>query len=286
MRPPPWRGWAFIRSILQAGVFQRFINTMFAQSVRGGSADIDMILVCHSKSVSHDVSLLLALRGVVAPVIGEALPHQEIHTLIRTKLEQAGLKLTLLEDYSNDKKAVYAIQIPYPLLSKTAEDMNLQVQSKKGTMMPFTEEAATAGILKDFAPSREYFSSFLRQQACEAVLEADRTADGRALLPLLVHEGLLEYYPTHEPAALEALLTKFKQDPSSATDDIASYFGTSRAFYFAFTDMYTQTLFFPAIMGILVYLSQAGDYKELSWVLVEIINDAHAPHAHGLTCSL
>jgi len=35
---------------------------------------------------------------------------------------------------------------------------------------------------------------------------------------LRCQEGLLEFYPTHEPAALEALLANFKQDPGNASD--------------------------------------------------------------------
>ena len=74
-------------------------------------------------------------------------------------------------------------------------------------------------------------------------------------------EGIIEQiYPLHEEEPLRNLKTNWVNRifDSQPLDDVAGYFGVKIAMYFGWLGHYTTALFFPAFIGLCIWISCYG----------------------------
>ncbi|KAH9664784.1 Anoctamin-like protein [Citrus sinensis] len=92
---------------------------------------------------------------------------------------------------------------------------------------------------------------------------------GQSLLQTLESKGIVkQVFPLHAEMKRKKLLRSWALNWWDLTDqpidEIYSYFGTKVAIYFAFLGKYTQWLFFPAALGLIVQLVDFGSLQLLA----------------------
>jgi len=92
------------------------------------------------------------------------------------------------------------------------------------------------------------------------IIENEEDGAGISLDQIQKHGLITNYFCTHDPrkAALAREWYQWKTWPwQQPIDKIRSYFGEKVAMYFAFVGLYTTWLFWPALLGLALFLHQA-----------------------------
>ncbi|GMT23997.1 hypothetical protein PFISCL1PPCAC_15294, partial [Pristionchus fissidentatus] len=94
--------------------------------------------------------------------------------------------------------------------------------------------------------------------------EVIEIAEGRAVVPTLLTRGIItSLLPLHDSETLADLRTSwvFTIWGDQPLEQIRSYFGTEIALYFAWLDHMTKALWFPAILGVLMFFFGGWSYR-------------------------
>ncbi|XP_003744254.1 anoctamin-8 [Galendromus occidentalis] len=122
-----------------------------------------------------------------------------------------------------------------------------------------------------------YFLNSMRTEARDTV-RGKLLLEGQSLIQRLRIEGIIEQiYPLHEEEPLRNLKTNWvnRLFDSQPLDDVANYFGVKIAMYFGWLGHYTTALFFPAIMGLCIWISCYGKdqrHEDLCFILFALLN--------------
>ncbi|XP_028834421.1 anoctamin-8 isoform X1 [Denticeps clupeoides] len=107
----------------------------------------------------------------------------------------------------------------------------------------------------------KYWLDNLRAKQGE-VLHNIHFLEGQPIIPELTARGVIvQMFPLHEPRILRQLMTSWVQAvcESQPLDDICDYFGVKIAMYFAWLGFYTNSMLYPAVVGLLLWMFSESD---------------------------
>ena len=186
-----------------------------------------------------------------------------------------------------------------------AEQMNLKVKTRNGFMKRF--KVSRRDTFLPFGADGSIFRSSERQQIIDYIVRS-KIKDGGAELDESSELGkfVVQSFPLHMYSRLVSIrhswVTFWKREKSGEVakpwspfsqpyyttflklkgaclyflinilnqplDNIAEYFGESIAFYFAYMAFYTRWLFFPSILGLIVFCFQMSGNDMDHWLLI------------------
>lgn len=211
------------------------------------------------------------LRIYTAAVSQLGLTMQQIDSSFLEKSEIKDEKAKALKE-EQVKKCVFHVSAKFDVLCKQATKMELEKETvgDEDERIPFNLQLAKAGEFKDFKSNRSFFTSGERVTIVEAMLESVKDCtDNRALLAQLVSDGLASCFPLHENEMKKQIFAKLcTRNPANALDDMAAYYGSEVALYFAFIDFYTKQLIIPAFFGMIIVFFFESEEADLTTAMV------------------
>ncbi|XP_041948826.1 anoctamin-8 isoform X1 [Alosa sapidissima] len=96
------------------------------------------------------------------------------------------------------------------------------------------------------------------------VLHSIHFLEGQPIIPELKTRGvILQMFPLHDQRILSQLITSWVQAvcERQPLDDICGYFGVKIAMYFAWLGFYTNSMLYPAVIGLLLWMLSETDQK-------------------------
>ncbi|KAL2097617.1 hypothetical protein ACEWY4_006824 [Coilia grayii] len=170
----------------------------------------------------------------------------------------------------------FFITTTFENLLRGAEQIGMHKQVKSqygGGMRRFSCEEDT--IYENIESELCFFTSQERQTIIKYWLDNLRAKqgdvlhnihflEGQPIIPELKTRGVIvQMFPLHEQRILSQLITSWVQAvcERQPLDDICSYFGVKIAMYFAWLGFYTNSMLYPAVIGLLLWMLSETDQK-------------------------
>ncbi|GLT55931.1 hypothetical protein SLA2020_290120 [Shorea laevis] len=192
---------------------------------------------------------------------------------------KVGLKVERVQGISEE---FIKLAAPVETLGRAAAELQMKKPTSIGMDLQFEWENVDAFLTQ---PDGSLFSWCERFQCYHHLIygtinksKADITLtfDGKeiqwkekeSLLHRLESEGIVkQVFPLHDEMKrkkfLKSWALNFKDYTKQPIDEIYSYFGVKIAVYFAFLGMYTRWITFPAVLGLIVQLTDFGSLQLL-----------------------
>lgn len=228
----------------------------------------------HSRANSEDV----------ADHAQTASQHVDVVRFLLESFEAAGLKVQILQGM--DHKVFIKVAATETVIGRAAETLQLKKLTNLGLQTVFDWELRDSFMRQPhdqalFSWTERYYllhyiiHSLKLEASVEVQFEFTNScgtiacvalAPGVAIMSSLEEAGLVvDIFPSHDEQTRKDLLHEWSLNWSGGTsqplDAIYSYFGPKIALYFAFLEMYTNWLIFPAVTGTLYFLVDLGKWS-------------------------
>jgi len=210
--------------------------------------------------------------------------HVDVVRFLVESFEAADLKVQILEGMGH--KVFIKVAATEMVTGRAAEALRLKKLTNLGLQTVFDWELRDSFMRQPhdhalFSWTERYYLLHhvihnLKYEGAEGLqlkfttpsgtIEYVALAPGDQVLASLEEAGLVvDIFPSHDEPTRKHLLQKWSLNWSGGTsqplDAIYAYFGPKIALYFAFLEMYTNWLLFPAVTGTLYFLVDLGKWS-------------------------
>ena len=190
----------------------------------------------------------------------------------RVKAALVTCNLSVEDSKSSDEKyCFFRVSIPMSTMKTEAERRMLPVRFTQkaapplGAWVPFFAKGSTPSTMEPSSDGKGPFSSLQMCYVIEEMFTMEKKLGGAGLeFDKLKEIGFVEYFYLHHNSVRNVLeenwgMQWIAKQPLNA---VRTYFGDKVGLYFAFLGFYTSSLWIPAIVGLLMTVTQVYSYSQ------------------------